>query len=526
MNDETFGNMPIVLGKRSKSIGFLKCMHTLSSKIYTCCIDNLFRVKTLLIILFIIILAYPVFHNLGALPMRSWDESRLSANAYAMYKNSNYLVTYFDHQPDLWNTKPPFQIWLQCIGMHIFDDVEFAIRFPSALAVIILIIVYLVFSKLIFQNYMFGILSSIITVTANGYVEHHTARTGDYDSLLTTCIISFALFLYLFAQLNKKIYFSTSILCLTIAVMCKSIAGMFFIPFSIIYFLYKKKLWHWLSNAFLWRRITFFIVIILGFIILREYASSGFINAVIMNDLGLKGRFFNNDITQPSNDYFYYLKLFFEKQFTYWIYFLPLCIILLFVNNKYKNLFLFLLGNLIFFELIISLSKTKFYWYNMPGISLLAMLTTLGIVNILDKLKQLFNLKYYSFFCVIVIFVISLKPYKILYKKSLQTTDGLYTQLYDIPYTYLFYNALQNNTAQQFYNYKLIKVENYHWFYMYFEMIQDKGIPFTLCEIDSIQIGDKVLFCDTYIKKQLEVKKLHYNVLKTDGVFTFAEIIP
>lgn len=65
------------------------------------------------IILFTIILIFPIFYDLGGLTIRQWDESRNATNALEMSKNGNYLVTYFNNNIEMWNTKPPLLIWIQ-----------------------------------------------------------------------------------------------------------------------------------------------------------------------------------------------------------------------------------------------------------------------------------------------------------------------------------------------------------------------------------------------------------------------------
>ncbi|MFT4757995.1 MAG: 4-amino-4-deoxy-L-arabinose transferase-like glycosyltransferase, partial [Vicingaceae bacterium] len=41
----------------------------------------------------ILLLLFPVFGHLGALPIQLWDESRLALNALEMFENGDYLVT-------------------------------------------------------------------------------------------------------------------------------------------------------------------------------------------------------------------------------------------------------------------------------------------------------------------------------------------------------------------------------------------------------------------------------------------------
>src|SRR5690606_9263737 len=83
------------------------------------------------------LLLFSFIYNLGFIPIRIWDEGRVATNALNMYLNNNWLITYFDGQPDLWNTKPPLLIWFQVISMKIFGVSEWSVRLPSAMASIL-----------------------------------------------------------------------------------------------------------------------------------------------------------------------------------------------------------------------------------------------------------------------------------------------------------------------------------------------------------------------------------------------------
>lgn len=65
------------------------------------------------IIVLLAMIAVPLFGHLDTLPLRLWDESRLAINAYEMMKDGDLIVTHFNGQPDMWNTKPPLMIWCQ-----------------------------------------------------------------------------------------------------------------------------------------------------------------------------------------------------------------------------------------------------------------------------------------------------------------------------------------------------------------------------------------------------------------------------
>ena len=67
---------------------------------------------------FILLIYFPVFLHLDTKPLREWDEARNAINAYEMTEHHNLLVKTYNHEPDLWETKPPLLIWLQAAGFR------------------------------------------------------------------------------------------------------------------------------------------------------------------------------------------------------------------------------------------------------------------------------------------------------------------------------------------------------------------------------------------------------------------------
>ncbi|MGB1103999.1 MAG: ArnT family glycosyltransferase [Crocinitomicaceae bacterium] len=65
--------------------------------------------------------------------MRFWDESIFAVNTFEMMENRQYFPSFYDGQPDLYNTKPPLLNWLQIIASHIFGYNELSMRLPWAI---------------------------------------------------------------------------------------------------------------------------------------------------------------------------------------------------------------------------------------------------------------------------------------------------------------------------------------------------------------------------------------------------------
>src|SRR2546421_9334884 len=75
-----------------------------------------------------------LFHVLGTwtLPLIDRDEPRFAEASREMIERADYIVPYFNNQLRL--DKPPLAYWTQVASYRIFDDNDFAARFPSAVA--------------------------------------------------------------------------------------------------------------------------------------------------------------------------------------------------------------------------------------------------------------------------------------------------------------------------------------------------------------------------------------------------------
>ena len=74
------------------------------------------------------------FHVLGTwtLPLIDRDEPRFAEASREMIERADYIVPYFNNQLRL--DKPPLAYWTQVASYRIFDENDFAARFPAAVA--------------------------------------------------------------------------------------------------------------------------------------------------------------------------------------------------------------------------------------------------------------------------------------------------------------------------------------------------------------------------------------------------------
>lgn len=361
----------------------------------------------------IAILYYPIFGRLESIPIRQYDEARLAHNAYEMSKDGNYLVTHFDGKPDMWNTKPPLMIWLQVISIKIFGFSELPIRLPSAIAALLTCLFLVFVSVRYLKDFWLGFIASVILVTSIGYMNVHATRTGDYDSLLTlfTTIYSICFFIYIEHGLKRYLYYT--LIAITLAVLTKGVAGLLLIPALIIYAAIRQRLFHFLKLKELYIGIFMFLFFVLGYYLLREYYNPGYLRAVWDNEL--MGRYFITNEGHHESFWFYYQMLT-KYHFIYWIWILPVSVFVgIFQKDKfYKDLTLYLLLVVVTYFLIISISKTKLEWYNVPLYPFLAIIIAIGFKTILDAINSsTYSIKVLKVDILpfVFLFVICINPY-------------------------------------------------------------------------------------------------------------------
>lgn len=156
-------------------------------------------------LVFILIIPFLLFYDLGGGVLQIWDEARRGVNAFEMLRNGNLLVSHYEGMPDMWGTKPSLLVAIQAGMMGIFGPGELAVRFPSALAGLMTCIFVVYFSAKYLGKPWLGLIWSIVLVSCNGYVDMHGTRTGDFDALLTLFMFLYSLFFPIYRNKRAKI---------------------------------------------------------------------------------------------------------------------------------------------------------------------------------------------------------------------------------------------------------------------------------------------------------------------------------
>ena len=280
-----------------------------------------------------VVIYFNFFLRLDSSFMRPWDESYYAINAFEMSKSGNFIVPLFNGQPDFFDLKPPMQIWAQILSIKVLGFNELAVRLPSAICGALVSIFLFAFLKRYFDRlWAWG--SFFILVTSNGFINFHTARTGEMDAMLTLFLFLNTLYLFHFVtdeeKDNKIIFLYWAFLAL--AFLTKSFASLLFIPAHVILlFIFRRARPLFTTPAFYFGLLSFCIISI-GFIFLRDWKQPGYIDSVLSLDAGRVGKVLDGH-NEPID---FYLNNFFYKRFAIWVWAFVLGIVFLFLSEKDK----------------------------------------------------------------------------------------------------------------------------------------------------------------------------------------------
>lgn len=462
----------------------------------------------------------PIFGYLNTLPIRIWDEARQAINAYEMLHNGNFIVTHFDGQPDMWNTKPPLLIWFQVLFMKLIGVNELAVRLPSAFAGFFTCLVLLIFSKKYLKNFWFGFITIFVLITSHGYINVHATRTGDYDALLTlfTTLSGLLFFSYCEKQNYKHLYLFFFFLAL--AVLTKSITGLLFLPALFLYSISQRQLIPLLKSKHLYIGLLSFLSIVIGYYLIRDLYNPGYITAVKENELG--GRFLQVIESHQHGFWFYYNNLV-DFNFSVWYLLIPCGLITgLFIKNKKINrITLFSALMIGTFFLVISTAKTKLEWYDVPLYPFLAILVAIFLHFLFDLLqnnqwiKQSFTVNIVPF---IFLFLIGITPYKAIFEKTYKPAEYSWDkEFYEIGNFLKDAVKGKHEINDQFLLYDGYNAHNL----FYLNILNESGKRISFKDWENLDPLDVVFTHQNHIK-QYVIENYAHEVISTEGnIITF-----
>ena len=188
----------------------------------------------------IILSAFNLFYNLNRQHVQDWDEATYGIEAFEMIENRNYIVNTYLNTPDYGVLKPPLGLWLISLSFKTFGISKFSLRFPSALAALLTIILTMIFAKTVFSKQV-SLLSGIILATLKPFIYLHSGRTGDFDAPLVLFILIFIFLLWLYENRKNILFFYFSGFSISLIFLLKSFAVVFPICIMSFYLVFEKK---------------------------------------------------------------------------------------------------------------------------------------------------------------------------------------------------------------------------------------------------------------------------------------------
>lgn len=390
-------------------------------------------------IVLIVMVYFPVVHEFSSSPIHMWDEATYANNSIDMaLGNGNILVIQHLNEPDLYNTKPPFVIWLQALCIKSFGINEFAIRLPSAIFSFLTVIMVYFFCVRNLKSEIIGLIASAILVSSKGFISKHVVRSGDLDSILVFWLVLglFTFLDYIIRKPDKSIFhFSLLSISLILGFLSKGIAGFFFVPFMFIVACLPFNFWVYTELRLYYSAIITLLSCFLYYVV-RESLSSGYLDVVFGSEILRFNSVVMSWHVQPYDFYYDIMK---TKHFDAFFHFLPITLITPFVtkSNKFRISIYLLIVSVGYF-LLISYPDVKLSWYDAPLYPILSILLSLGLVECLCFLKNKFFISVNQHFINIGLIVftafIIYSPYKAILMNNKYNNSQIYSREFDGAY--------------------------------------------------------------------------------------------
>jgi len=392
---------------------------------------------------------------------------------------------------------------------------EWAIRMPSVMANLGIVVTFLYFSRKYLYNIKIGLLSAVILFTTKLYVDTHISRTGDADALLCFFTFSAALLYFLFirSNLKKNKYFFVCIMFICLGGLTKGIAGLLILPGLLIYTLYKGKFLPIIKNKAIYIPIVMAFALFAVYYFSREMTTPGYLKAVFENEIG--GRFFG--IKHEKQPIWFYFRRIFSLDFFPWV--LLLIPSFFFINKRLqlqKDLVRFLFVNIGVFLLIISLSQTKSYWNLAPTLPMFALLFAYTFFELVLNYFQFSNQT----------------------EREKKGIVSIVLLCFLIPSCLFMFNRLNDeqprNQADQYSFFVQTFMDKHKNYYIsnagyprisfYVEKAQKNGTTFVPIAPSQAKIGKRILICTDKDWAQIEGKFL-YNIIQKQNDCALLEIL-
>lgn len=480
---------------------------------------KLSKPESLLLILFLILCYFPIFHHLGVTPIKGWDESLFGMRMLYLYETGDYLPAFkiFQGEVPHQNLKPPLMTFVQVLSFALIgeQDLELSMRLPIAFCVLGTVLLLLWYSKKESGRLWWGMIAAIVLLTSEGYTRVHVGRTGDHDAALAFFMLIgfFAFFRYLQAtdKKAKNRHLFVLSLMLLLAFLTKSIVGFFFLPGFLIYAIAQRQLLPILKTPSTYMVMISLLAILAAYYWLMDTWHPNFIKGIREHALGRYTTSLGH-----NHPFDFYFKRYYVSSFRIWVYLLPLGIALLFSPKlkQFKPI-----GQLAFYcalsyLLIISFSQTKLPWYDAPLYPLLAILVATAIYQVFQALmvwskkSSFFPTSSWIIYAMIFLFLVPYVRIVTQFTHFKLTGD-------DEQFAYMMKRIEKNRASKDYYICASGQYPQLSFYTGYYNKIKDYQLEIVK-DAEGLAVNDEVMFCQNS-RKQLLEENFEYEILEQYG---------
>ena len=339
-----------------------------------------------------ILLFFLTLFKLNAVGIHNWDESLFANRALHWAAHGEYFTNWetlefckMDHP----NTKPPLVSLIQAGMYKLFSYERWALRLPIVLFGLACALGWVRVFKKDLSMPLIGWTSVFILLINKAINERHLMGwSGDHDIPLAFFLFASLIFYWRYWNFeqnkgrNLLLFFAFT----GMAVLTKSITGLFFLPGVFLYTIFFRPWLSLLKDKFFYIGLCLFLVLLSSFYGLMELKEEGFLQLVWDNEIGGRYNKSIDDHLQPFDFYGKYL----IKYFMPWLCFVPVGI---WYGWRSDNVALKSITRLTTFcavclFFVLSAAETKLYWYLASLYPLLSMLSALGVVFIIKALVE------------------------------------------------------------------------------------------------------------------------------------------
>ena len=185
-----------------------------------------------------------------------------------MVQTGDFINLYYNGKPDTWNAKPPLLIWSIAASYKLFGFNEFALRFPSAISVI-LFFIFCFYTIALLESAVTAFLTCLILLSTKAILGNHIGLTGDFDATLVMLLTASVYFFISYVELGRRNAIYLVGIFTGLAFYCKGPASLTLIPGFILYLVIRRRSFLF-KDSRLWISAFIFLLIAGSWLVLVQ----------------------------------------------------------------------------------------------------------------------------------------------------------------------------------------------------------------------------------------------------------------